>query len=92
MSTADAPIADERRQEAIERLRKRSEFWGHLVAYVLVNTMLVLVWFFADGDRGFFWPMFPLFGWGVGLFFHSMDAFRRPPSEDRIRREMDRQR
>jgi hypothetical protein len=31
-----------------------------------------------------------LFGWGIGLFFHALDVFRPPHSEDRIRREMDR--
>jgi hypothetical protein len=34
--------------------------------------------------------MFPLAGWGIGLFFHGMDVFRRPVSEERIRREMSR--
>jgi hypothetical protein len=48
----------------------------------------VVIWFVVGGR--FFWPMFPLFGWGIGLFFHAWDVFRRPPSEERIRREMQR--
>lgn len=87
MSTDDTPAAD-RRSRAVERLRKRSEFWTHLAVYVLINAMLVLVWFFTSGS--FFWPVFPLVGWGIGLFFHGVDTFRRPFSEERIRREMDR--
>lgn len=88
MSTVDNR-GDERRQQAIERLKKRSDFVNHAVAYVLVNAMLVVVWLLT-ADGGFFWPVFPLFGWGIGLFFHGMDTFRRPWSEERIRREMDR--
>ncbi|MBL0886406.1 2TM domain-containing protein [Myceligenerans indicum] len=88
MSTNDNRDAD-RRTQAVERLKKRSEFWTHLAVYVLINAMLVVVWFFTTAD-GFFWPVFPLVGWGIGLFFHGVDTFRRPFSEDRIRREMDR--
>jgi hypothetical protein len=80
---------DQLRAEALERLRKRSEFWTHLMAYLLVNAFLVAIWYFVAGG-GFFWPIFPLFGWGIGLFFHGWDTFRRPPSEERIRREMQR--
>ena len=24
---------------------------------------------------GFMWFLFPMFGWGLGLMFHAMDAF-----------------
>lgn len=77
------------RSQAIERLKKRSEFWSHLAAYVLINALIVTVWF-AVADGGFFWPIFPLAGWGIGLFFHAMDVFRRPFTDERIRREMNR--
>lgn len=80
---------DELRRQAVERLEKRAEFWPHLAAYVLINAMLVVVWFVV-ADGGLFWPVFPIAGWGVGVFFHAWDTFRRPPSRDRIQREMDR--
>ena len=38
----------------------------------------------------FFWPIFPLLGWGIGVAFNAWDVYRPPISEDRIRREMDR--
>jgi predicted membrane channel-forming protein YqfA (hemolysin III family) len=88
MSTIDNHDADQRSQ-AIERLKKRSEFWSHLAAYVLINALIVTVWF-AVADGGFFWPIFPMAGWGIGLFFHAMDVFRRPFTDERIRREMNR--
>ncbi len=88
MSTLENRDAD-RRRRAIERLKKRSEFWTHLTAYLLINAVIVAVWF-AVADGGFFWPIFPLAGWGIGLFFHAVDVFRRPLSEERIRREMNR--
>ena len=29
------------RQEAVRQLRKRRDFWGHVVAYVVVNAFLI---------------------------------------------------
>jgi hypothetical protein len=74
------------RVQAIEQLKKRADFLDHLAAYVLVNGLLVVIWFVTG--RPFFWPVFPLFAWGIGLFFHGVETYRRPFSEDRIRREM----
>jgi hypothetical protein len=76
------------REQAIEQLKKRAEFLNHLAAYVLVNGLLVVVWYLTG--RSFFWPVFPLFGWGIGLFFHGVETYRRPFSEERIRHEMQR--
>jgi predicted membrane channel-forming protein YqfA (hemolysin III family) len=89
MSTTTDIRDDQLRHQAVERLKKRSEFWSHLAVYLFVNALIVTVWFLAV-DGGFFWPLFPLFGWGIGVFFHALDVFRRPYSEERIRREMDR--
>ena len=38
---------------------------AHALAYVMVNLLLVAVWFVTGA--GFFWPVFPLFGWGIGM-------------------------
>ncbi|HEU4542779.1 MAG TPA: 2TM domain-containing protein [Jiangellaceae bacterium] len=87
MATIDSHDTELRRQ-AVERIKKRSEFWSHVAAYVLFNALIVVVWYAVGG--GFFWPIFPIAGWGIGLFFHAMDVFRRPITEERIRREMER--
>lgn len=89
MSTITDPRQDELRRMAIERLEKRAAFWPHLVAYVLVNALLVAAWMLL-ADGGFFWPVFPMIGWGIGVFFHAWDVFHRPPTQDRIDREIQR--
>jgi hypothetical protein len=39
----------------------------------------------------FFWPIFPILGWGIGLAFHARDVYWGDTfSEQRIRREMQR--
>jgi hypothetical protein len=82
------------RQLAIVHLRKRREFLQHLVVYAVVNLVLNLIWLFTTPD-GFYWPMFPLLIWGIGIIFHGLDAFSlvfspASPSEERIHREVER--
>ncbi|KUL23605.1 hypothetical protein ADL15_45580 [Actinoplanes awajinensis subsp. mycoplanecinus] len=85
-----APPPGDLRQTAVGRLRKRRELQTHVLAYVLVNAFLVAIWWLTTPD-GFFWPMFPLFGWGIGVAFHLWDVFvGSEPSEEAIRAEMDR--
>jgi hypothetical protein len=74
------------RERAILRIKKKRDFAAHLLAYVLVNAFLVVLWF-ATG-HGFFWPVFPLLGWGIGLVFHGLDVYRGEPSEAEIDQEM----
>jgi 2TM domain len=68
-------------------LRKQGEFRVHILAYVLVNAFLVMIW--AITSRGFFWPAFPIVGWGIGLVLNGWDVYRRPASEERVRQEME---
>ena len=79
---------DDLRARAIGRLEERRQFWAHLTAYVLVNGGLVVIWSLTGA--AFFWPIFPILGWGIGLFFHGWETFSGGPKEDRIRREMER--
>jgi 2TM domain len=74
------------REFARSRLIKRREFFAHLFAYVLVNAFIVAIWVITGS--GFFWPVFPILGWGIGLFFHGWDTFSDPLSEARIDREV----
>jgi hypothetical protein len=78
------------REQATVRLRKKSELRAHLLAYVMVNAFLLTIW--ALTGAGFFWPAFPLVGWGIGVVFHVWDVYQRPFTEEQIRREMGRMR
>jgi len=77
------------REQAIERLKKRRDFKMHVLMYVTVNAFLVAIW--AVSDSGFFWPIFPILGWGIGVVANAYDVYgRKPISEEEIRREVDR--
>ena len=80
------------REHALLRLKKKRDFRTHLVAYVLVNAFLWLIWAVvlvaADGPR-LPWPLFPMAGWGIGLVFHARDTYgRKPFTETDIEREL----
>ena len=80
------------REQALLQLKKKRGFRTHLFAYVLINTVLWLIWAIvllsADGPW-LPWPLFPMAGWGIGLFFHAWDTYgRKPFTETDIEREL----
>lgn len=84
-STSDPDLRD----RAIGQLKKKRDFRGHLLVYALVNTFLVVIW--AITGAHFFWPIFPMVGWGIGVVMNAWDVYRPlEPDETEIRREMDR--
>jgi hypothetical protein len=82
---------DDDRAEARKRLEKRRDFAAHAAAYVVVNLMLIGIW--AITGAGYFWPVWVIFGWGVGLVLNAWDVyFRRPITEADVDRELGRNR
>jgi hypothetical protein len=86
-----AEDADDLRELARARLRKKRDFVAHLVSYIVVNALLIAIWAFTGA--GYFWPAWVLFGWGIGLALNAWDVyFRRPITEQDVEREMKRMR
>jgi len=76
------------RAAAIAQLKKRRDFGVHLLVYVLVNGFVVLIWAMTD-LHGFFWPIFPILGWGIGVVLNAWDVFRRAGfTEEQISRQI----
>lgn len=90
----ELPTTDEgRRALAVKRIRAKSEFKTHAVVYVCVNAMLILIWLFTSLGRpflsGFFWPIIPMAGWGIGLALHGYSAYRGGVyTEEQVQREL----
>ena len=78
----------ELRARAIKRIEARRGLGADVLAYVLVNTMLVVIWYVTGAD--FFWPIFPILGWGIGVVFHVWDVMSPGVDERQIQAEMDR--
>jgi len=81
---------EERRAAAVARLKARRDFMRGLLVYTLVNAALVVIWFVQD-ERGFFWPIWPIAGWGLAVAMQWWAAYRqRPISEADIEQELGR--
>jgi hypothetical protein len=79
------------RDNAVRQLKKRRDFYGHLLIYTLVNAFLVVIWAITD-LHGFFWPVFPIAGWGIFVVMNAWDVFWRPGiTEEDIQHEVKRE-
>jgi hypothetical protein len=59
------------------------------VAYALVNAFLVVIWAMTD-VHGFFWPVFVMGGWGIGVILNAWDVYRNDEvDEERIQEEIE---
>jgi hypothetical protein len=62
-----------------EKLHKRAKLRVYLrkaviwnaIPYVLVNAFLVVIYYLTT-PKGYFWPIWPLLGWGLGLLCHAI--------------------
>ena len=80
---------DERRDAAIARIGDKRDFKNHALVYCAVNTLLVVIW--AASGAGYFWPIWPIAGWGIALALHAWQTFgQKPISEAEINEEMHR--
>jgi hypothetical protein len=77
------------RDRAMEQLKKRRDFRGHVLIYMLFNAFLVMIWAITD-PHVFFWPVFPIGIWGIGVVMNAWDVYwRREITEEDIRREIE---
>lgn len=59
-------------QQAKKVVEERLEFYVHMASYILVNGYLV---FLNITNGGYFWAIWPIAGWGIGLLFHGISVF-----------------
>jgi hypothetical protein len=69
----DLPAVEPPSERGQRLAGRRSDFYAHLRPYLLVNLLLIVIW--AATGAGYFWPIWPIAGWGLGLLAHASDAF-----------------
>lgn len=68
---------EERYYKAKKRVEEIKGFYGNLTAYVLVNLFLIILNLVTSPN--YLWFFWPLLGWGIGVVFHGMAAFKVSP-------------
>jgi hypothetical protein len=64
---------EEIRKVATQRVQAKKGFYTHLTVYILVNLMLIAIWYFTGAHN--FWPMWVLLFWGIGLIVNGVTVF-----------------
>ncbi|WP_433831293.1 2TM domain-containing protein [Actinoplanes sp. CA-015351] len=82
--------ADPVRARAVRQLHLKRGLQIHALIYVMANLIQVIVWF-AYTPEQFFWPLWSILGWGIGLVFHIWAVYSGVGlDEERIEREVNR--
>jgi hypothetical protein len=68
----------ELREFAKKRLKKQADFKRYLWVWVGVSALLTVIWFLS-GPTSYFWPIWAIFGMGIGAFFSGLDAYGKDP-------------
>jgi hypothetical protein len=74
------------RERALTRLKKKRDFYGHVMVYLTVNSFLVAIWWLTSS--GFFWPGIVMGAWGIGLIMNAWDVWQGEFSDADIEREV----
>lgn len=69
--------------------KKRATFRYHALIYFIMNVLFWVMWYVSlqYNRTSYFerdvipWPVWPMVGWGIGLFFHYLAAYN---SENRL--------
>ncbi|MEH1795204.1 2TM domain-containing protein [Nostoc sp.] len=69
---------EERSLHTFNTFRRRG-FWTHFVSFLAVNLFLIILNFITSPS--YFWAIFPVLGWGLGLFLHWWSVYQSK-SED----------
>jgi hypothetical protein len=86
-------MEDWKYKEAQKRVKKMKDFYGHFTSYLIMSVFFIFINLFTS--RGYFWAIWPILGWGIGIAFHAMDVFGFPGigkdwEERQLEKEMDR--
>jgi hypothetical protein len=81
---ADLPPVPDRHRAVARRQAAWRGYSEHLRTYLMVMALLVTIW--ALTGMGYFWPVWPALGWGIGILSHRASLPRRGRSQRLIAR------
>lgn len=80
------------RDQAVQSLKAKRGLNTQIGMWLVTSVVLIAIWA-ATGTDNFFWPVFPIAGWALGLAIQGWSVYgpgARPISESDIQRESER--
>ena len=81
------------RDQAVRSLKAKRGLNTQIGMWLVTSVVLTAIWALANGTESFFWPVFPIAGWALGLVIQGWSVYgpgARPISESDIQRESER--
>lgn len=69
-------MKEERDSELWQQAKARADFKIHLTTYIVINSMIWLIWLFTGNIHRYPWPIWPTIGWGIGIIFNYLGVYR----------------
>ena len=69
----------ELREIAKKRLKKQAEFKRYLWTWLGVSVLTSAIWALTSPGQ-YFWPIWVVFGMGIGALFSGIDAYGKKPN------------
>ena len=67
---------EQKRDEVLWQVaNRRATFKRSFITYLVVNAFLIGVWYFTSGPNSYFWPIWPILGWGIGILMQYINAY-----------------
>lgn len=57
---------------AKKKVKEKRKFYSHLLTWGTMSVFFILLNLFTSD---YFWAVFPILGWGIGLAFHGIKVF-----------------
>lgn len=80
-------LSEELYAYARRRVAKRRKFYSHLIMWLIMSVFFILI-NLATAD--YFWAIFPILCWGIGVAFHGIGVFSSEWEDDEVDREYER--
>lgn len=79
--------AEELYQHAKKRVKTRRKFYGHVISWVVMSVFFILL---NLATTDYFWAIFPILGWGIGVALHGIKLFTGEWEDSEIEKEYER--
>lgn len=69
-------MKEEKDAQIWEQAKARAGFKTHLSIFIFVIASLWIIWFFTGGINSHPWPIYPTFGWGIGIVSNYVSVYK----------------